>query len=90
MSGTQPSPEHIDAVARAMEQNHHPYGVGTPESDGRARLLLTSANPTVHAAMLDALVRAGVLRRELSAVCDDIERTVGPVERRLVTAWEQA
>ena len=55
--------EHIDAVARAMRQD--------PKSGGRnmsdvarevyAERLLTLTDPAVHAAMLDALVRAGVL-----------------------------
>ena len=66
MTATEPNPtaEHIDAVARAMRQD--------PKSGGRnmsdvarevyAERVLTSTDPAVHAAMLDALVRAGVLR----------------------------
>jgi len=65
MTAPEPTPtaEHIDAVARAMRQD--------PKSGGRnmsdvarevyADRLLTSTDPAVHAAMLDALVRAGVL-----------------------------
>ena len=66
MTAPEPTPtaEHIDAVARAMRQD--------PKSGGRnmsdvarevyAERLLTLTDPAVHAAMLDALVRAGVLR----------------------------
>ena len=60
---TRPTDEHIDAVARAMRQD--------PKSGGRnmsdvarevyAERLLTLTDPAVHAAMLAALVRAGVL-----------------------------
>ena len=67
MTAPEPTPtaEHIDAVARAMRQD--------PKSGGRnmsdvarevyADRLLTSTDPAVHLAMLDALVRAGVLVR---------------------------
>ena len=66
MTAPEPTPtaEHIDAVARAMRQD--------PKSGGRnmsdvarevyAERLLTLTDPAVHAAMLAALVRAGVLR----------------------------
>lgn len=65
MTAPEPTPtaEHTDAVARAMRQD--------PKSGGRnmsdvarevyAERLLTSTDPAVHAAMLAALVRAGVL-----------------------------
>ena len=53
---TRPTAEHIDAVARVVHR--------FVESDDRDEMvadLLTSTDPAVHAAMLDALVRAGVL-----------------------------
>ena len=53
-----PTAEHIDAVALVIE---------SAWSDGDdakiAHHILTSTDPAVHAAMLDALVRAGVLVR---------------------------
>ena len=53
-----PTAEHIDAVALVIE---------SAWSDGDdakiAHRILTSTDPAVHAAMLDALVRAGVLVR---------------------------
>ena len=58
-----PTAEHIDAVARALDEGHHPYGVATVECHDSVRRLLTSTDAAVHAALLDALVRAGVLRR---------------------------
>jgi hypothetical protein len=60
MTATEPNPtaEHIDAVALVIE---------SAWSDGDdakiAHRILTSTDPAVHAAMLDALVRAGVLVR---------------------------
>ena len=72
MTAPEPTPtaEHIDAVARAMRQD--------PKSGGRnmsdvarevyADRLLTSTDPAVHAAMLAALVRAGVLTEELGVL----------------------
>ena len=59
MTAPEPTPtaEHIDAVALVIE---------SAWSDGDdakiAHRILTSTDPAVHAAMLDALVRAGVLR----------------------------
>ena len=63
-SGPTPAAGHVDAVARARRQE--------PKSGGRnmsdvarevyAERLLTSTDPAGHAAMLAALVRAGVLR----------------------------
>ena len=59
MTAPEPTPtaEHIDAVALVIE---------SAWSDGDdatiAHAILTSTDPAVHAAMLDALVRAGVLR----------------------------
>lgn len=58
MTATEPNPtaEHIDAVALVIE---------SAWSDGDdakiAHRILTSTDPAVHAAMLAALVRAGVL-----------------------------
>ena len=60
MTATEPNPtaEHIDAVALVIE---------SAWSDGDdakiAHRILTSTDPAVHAAMLAALVRAGVLVR---------------------------
>ncbi len=55
---TRPADEHIDAVALVIE---------SAWSDGDdakiAHRILTSTDPAVHAAMLAALVRAGVLVR---------------------------
>ena len=59
MTAPEPTPtaEHIDAVAFVIE---------SAWSDGDdatiAHAILTSTDPAVHLAMLDALVRAGVLR----------------------------
>ena len=61
MTAPEPTPtaEHIDAVALVIE---------SAWSDGDdatiAHAILTSTDPAVHAAMLDALVRAGVLTPE--------------------------
>ena len=61
MTAPEPTPtaEHIDAVAFVIE---------SAWSDGDdatiAHAILTSKDPAVHAAMLDALVRAGVLTEE--------------------------
>ena len=53
---TRPTAEHIDAVARVV----HRF-VESHDRDEMVADLLTSTDPAVHAAMLDALVRAGVL-----------------------------
>ena len=57
---TRPTAEHIDAVALVIE---------SAWSDGDeakiAHRILTSTDPAVHLAMLDALVRAGVLTRHV-------------------------
>ncbi len=61
MTAPEPTPtaEHVDAVAFVIE---------SAWSDGDdakiAHRILTSTDPAVHAAMLDALVRAGVLTEE--------------------------
>lgn len=52
---TRPADEHIDAVARSMA------GPQFYEDQASAENVLTSTDPAVHLAMLDALVRAGVL-----------------------------
>ena len=71
MTAPEPTPtaEHIDAVARAMNPPTFRAGpVDGPRASAqkviraRAKSLLTSTDPAVHAAMLAALVRAGVLR----------------------------
>ena len=66
---TEPTPEHIDAVARVEVARRSCYDDCTDCAPGcwcdclqcHARAILTSTDPAVHAAMLDALVRAGVL-----------------------------
>lgn len=51
---TRPTDEHTDAVARVV----HRF-VESHDRDEMVAELLTSTDPAVHAAMLDALVRAG-------------------------------
>lgn len=53
-----PTAEHIDAVARVLAEKPLARGSLSLRQAGR---LLTSTDAAVHAAMLDALVRAGVL-----------------------------
>lgn len=62
MTAPEPTPtaEHIDAVARVV----HRF-VESHDRDEMVAELLTSTDPAVHAAMLDALVRAGVLTRHV-------------------------
>jgi len=80
MTAPEPSPtaEHIDAVAFVIE---------SAWSDGDdakiAHRILTSTDPAVHAAMLDALVRAGVLTVDLMTLSDGYAG-------RLVTEWGAA
>jgi hypothetical protein len=76
-----PSAEHIDAVARAFGECDDRCGY-CPEHQGimrygqtvcdavrtAAEAVLSSSDPAVHAAMLDALTRAGVLREEWNRV----------------------
>ena len=61
MTAPEPTAEHADAVAVVLALAE---GV-TPGTDvwhnNAARRVLTSTDPAVHSAMLDALVRAGVL-----------------------------
>ena len=99
MTAPEPTPtaEHIDAVARAMRQD--------PKSGGRnmsdvarevyAERLLTLTDPAVHAAMLAALVRAGVLTEEAEDIIGFHDETCPDPcpfgkRRRLVTPWEVA
>ena len=109
MTAPEPTPtaEHTDAVARSIT-------VTSRDGNGRrvvskdaslsvarlqARTLLTSTDPAVHAAMLDALVRAGVLTEERAPIArhggihhwqqrwDGQHTHEG---RRFVTPWEVA
>ena len=103
MTAPEPTPtaEHIDAVARAMRQD--------PKSGGRnmsdvarevyAERLLTLTDPAVHAAMLDALVRAGVLtefridarlNEDGSLTTDAYIEHCNVKARQFVTPWEVA
>ncbi|TXH09368.1 MAG: hypothetical protein E6R04_08435 [Spirochaetes bacterium] len=59
MMSADPTAEHIDAVARVV----HRF-VESHDRDEMVAELLTSTDPAVHAAMLAALVRAGVLTEE--------------------------
>lgn len=63
--------EHTDAVAEAM------HASAAPTLQGLARAILTSTDPAVHAAMLAALVRAGVLTEETAGhyACPAEERS---------------
>jgi hypothetical protein len=98
MTAPEPTPtvEHIDAVARVIE---------SAWSDGDdakiAHRILTSTDPAVHAAMLDALVRAGVLTPEDAPIArhGGYEHTHWQQRwdgqhthegRRFVTSWEVA
>jgi len=98
MTAPEPAPtaEHIDAVAFVIE---------SAWSDGDdakiAHRILTSTDPAVHAAMLDALVRAGVLTTEDAPIArhGGYEHTHWQQRwdgqhthegRRLVTPWEVA
>ena len=96
MTAPEPTPtaEHIDAVALVIE---------SAWSDGDdakiAHRILTSTDPAVHAAMLDALARAGVLTEERAPIArhggihhwqqrwDGMHTHEG---RRFVTPWEVA
>ena len=73
---TRPTAEHTDAVAVEFEHvvvgsGYYAMNIGTSAANESARAILTSSNPETHEAlaanlpadvMLDALVRAGVLR----------------------------
>ena len=89
-----PTAEHIDAVALVIE---------SAWSDGDdakiAHRILTSTDPAVHAAMLDALVRAGVLtefridarlNEDGSLTTDAYIEHCNVKARQFVTPWEVA
>ena len=86
---TRPAAEHIDAVARVLRKST------APTFDRLALDLLTSTDPAVHAAMLDALVRAGVLTEDAEDIIGFHDETCPDPcpfgkRRRLVTPWEVA
>ncbi len=84
-----PTAEHVDAVARAMCRCHPADDDSLHCSVWRARAVLTSTDPAVHAALLDALVRAGVLTEESpdhSGYGGGLNPALLGV-RRLVTEW---
>lgn len=98
MTAPEPTPtaEHIDAVALVREPAsvvgefiddaalmHAGRSIGTVASFNVATDLLTSTDPAVHAAMLAALVRAGVLTVDLMTLSDGYAG-------RLVTEWGAA
>ena len=71
MTAPEPTPtaEHIDALAVEFEHvvvgsGYYAMNIGTSAACEAAREILTSTDAAVHAAMLDALVRAGVLTEE--------------------------
>jgi hypothetical protein len=96
-------PAHVEAVADLVgEWLFRMHGIQS-SCDHRieATELLTSTDPAVHAALLDALVRAGVLEEDVrkvpvvgrwQKVTDKKGRTIRlPAERldrRYVTEWE--
>ena len=104
---TRPADEHTDAVALMLaDLDHYRRGNTLPAGTlgavyrERAVRVLTSTDPAVHAAMLDALVRAGVLtedrerlvracgciaNEEPAACCDPLASPHW--ERRYVTRW---
>jgi hypothetical protein len=97
-----PSAEHIDAVARLHAEHvaEFPWMAGddltdpvTAEECGNCQRWgrYVEAILSDHAAMLDALTRAGVLREETSPgilVLDGFQPGDGP-GRRFVTKWER-
>jgi hypothetical protein len=111
MTAPEPTPtvEHIDAVARALlvqwAATSEKRTAQSPLDHCRdfSRAILTPTDPAVHLAMLDALVRAGVLTEEQccaharaaqadgdyrSYTCEDAGTHCPPP--RLVTRWEVA
>ena len=98
-----PTAEHTDAVARVVAGLLDDFDTVMnvrAESREVARRLLTSTDPAVHSALLDALVRAGVLtedrerlvracgciaNEEPAACCDPLASPHW--ERRYVTRW---
>jgi len=102
---TRPADEHIDAVARALlvqwAATSEKRTAQSPLDHCRdfSRAILTPTDPAVHLAMLDALVRAGVLTPEDAPIYRAAEhhhwqqRWDGQHTdegRRLVTSWEVA
>jgi len=83
-------PAHIDAVAQQVAS---PAGeTAWDRARDASTRLLDSTDPDVHAAMLDALTRHGVLTARWGAmtehgVVEGAERLTRPY-RRLVTPWE--
>ena len=92
--------EHTDAVARLLwTPVHTDVGPRSMYFDECAAAILTSTDPAVHAAMLDALARAGVLTEECAPIYRGAEhhhwqqRWDGEHThegRRFVTPWEVA
>lgn len=77
-------PAHIDAVAAVNAD-----ALNLPVGERAARLILDSTDPAVHAAMLDALTRHGVLTEEWRWV-EPFEPGDPKRRHRLVTPWEVA
>ena len=103
---TRPTDEHTDAVALMLaDLDHYRRGNTLPAGTlgavyrERAVRVLTSTDPAVHAAMLDALARAGVLTEEDAPIYRGMEhhhwqqRWDGEHTHeggRYVTPWEVA
>ena len=104
MTAPEPAPtaEHTDAVALMLaDLDHYRRGNTLPAGTlgavyrERAVRVLTSTDPAVHAAMLDALVRAGVLTEEAEDIIGFHDETCPDPcpfgkRRRLVTPWAVA
>jgi len=94
--------EHTDAVALMLaDLDHYRRGNTLPAGTlgavyrERAVRVLTSTDPAVHAAMLAALVRAGVLTEEAEDIIGFHDETCPDPcpfgkRRRLVTPWAVA
>ena len=84
MTAPEPTPtaEHTDAVARVVAGLLDDFDTVMnvrAESREVARRLLTSTDPAVHLALVDALVRAGVIAEETYVDwCDHEDREVAP------------
>ena len=109
MTAPEPTPtadEHTDAVALMLaDLDHYRRGNTLPAGTlgavyrERAVRVLTSTDPAVHAAMLDALVRAGVLtefridarlNEDGSLTTDAYIEHCNVKARQFVTPWEVA
>jgi hypothetical protein len=107
MTAPEPAPtaEHIDAVARALlvqwAATSEKRTAQSPLDHCRdfSRAILTPTDPAVHLAMLDALVRAGVLTPENAPIYRAAEHTHWQQRwdgqhthegRQFVTSWEVA